>query len=318
MRIQQLFTSFVEKSLERVPLLEIREERVVEGVDGALTNTISQNIFTAFDASLSRHMSAIKGEGLSAISVVSKFARGGDPLLACPVATEHYVSLPHALKAIAKDAIDSGGNAVLEIVEMPAETGVSQKRVVGPEDLLSLEKALKVAEWFGQPEFVPLSGDFDMVVLEPMGSVRRVVIDLYKGSVSIIGDKERFEAPLFGFAEHVRDHPSLRSLLAAARHSQIEAKQEAVLDFREKAEQRILGFDRALRGNELEYHRLHAAMSLVARLRVGLGDDLSGLSEDAQITALDWSAVIERSARNKPQDGGAMLKNMPKGERMRA
>lgn len=317
MKMDQLFTSFVEKSLERVPLLEVRENRPVDGTPGQLTHVVHRNIFTSFDACLSRHMSAIKGEGLSAITVVSKFAEGAEPLRERLIGSHHHRSLPHALRRIAQNALDGGGNAVLEIAEMPREAGSVQKRAIGPEDLIGLEQALKIADWFGRPEFVPLSGDFDMVMMQPLGGTSAVLVDLYRGSVSIPCHSERFEAPLFGFADHVKEHPSLRAFLASVRHAQLDAKQEAVLAFREMAEERILRFDRALRGNALEYHRLHAAMSLVARLRVGLGDDLCGLSEDAQITALDWSAIIEREQKGERRESSPMIHEVRRAERVR-
>ncbi|MEM7239672.1 MAG: hypothetical protein AAF501_17840 [Pseudomonadota bacterium] len=316
--MDQLFTSFVEKSLERVPLLEIRERREIEGVKGEVTHTLFRNIFTSFDASLSQHMSAIKGEGLSAITITTKFSEGGEPLRERLIGTGHFRSLPHGLCKIAKDALGTHGNAALEIAEMPREIGNVQRRAIGPEDLTGLEQALKVADWFGRPEFCPLSGDFDVVMLEPLGGSSPVLIDLYKGSVSIPCGSDRYEAPIFGFADYVKEHPALRAFLASVRHSQIEAKQDAVLAFRAMAEDRIMRFDHALRGNALEYHRLHAAMSLVARLRVGLGDDLSGLSEDAQITALDWSAVIERESRGDRRQSSPLIRDVHRPERMRA
>ena len=80
--------------------------------------------------------------------------------------------------------------------------------------------------------------------------------------------------------------------MARARHALVATKEAAVLEFRAAAENRILNFDRALAGRPLDGHRLDAAVALVARLKAGLGGSLSGLSEDAQITALDWSAAI--------------------------
>ncbi len=80
--------------------------------------------------------------------------------------------------------------------------------------------------------------------------------------------------------------------MARARHALVATKEAAVLEFRAAAENRILSFDRALDGRPLDGHRLDAAIALVERLKVGLGGSLIGLSEDAQITALDWSSAI--------------------------
>ena len=69
---------------------------------------------------------------------------------------------------------------------------------------------------------------------------------------------------------------------------------------------RILAFDRALAGRPLDGHRLDAAVALVERLKAGLGGSLNGLSEDAQITALDWSAAIA-SGNGRAAAGGPII-----------
>ncbi|MEL6479330.1 MAG: hypothetical protein AAFR17_18535, partial [Pseudomonadota bacterium] len=76
----------------------------------------------------------------------------------------------------------------------------------------------------------------------------------------------------------------------------------AIWDFRAAAEERIFGFDKALAGQPLSDYRLTAAETLVTRLRAGLGDNLLGLSEQAQITALGWARLIRRS-----KDAAAMI-----------
>ena len=68
------------------------------------------------------------------------------------------------------------------------------------------------------------------------------------------------------------------------------------LDIREAAEGRIIDFNNALAGRELKGYRLDSARSLVSRLQAGLGDTLLGLSEAAQLTALDWAIEV----RNLP------------------
>jgi len=87
-----------------------------------------------------------------------------------------------------------------------------------------------------------------------------------------------------------------RTYLATLRHMLIAQKEQAVLDFRAAAEQRILQFDRALQGRPLDGFRMDAVVSLVSRLKAGLGTSLIGLSEDARITAFEWAATIERDS----------------------
>jgi len=60
----------------------------------------------------------------------------------------------------------------------------------------------------------------------------------------------------------------------------------------------LVSFDRALAGRPLEGARQEIASGLIARLMAGMGSSLNGLSEDAQLAALDWSAAIG------PEGGG--------------
>ncbi|MEM7505817.1 MAG: hypothetical protein AAF415_03650 [Pseudomonadota bacterium] len=295
MRTDHLFSSFIERSLERVPLLELREDTELEGVSGQLSHVILQNILTEFDACLSRNLAAIRGHGLPAVTVTSRFStEGSGKWVARPA--RHFPSLPHALRQIAQDALEDRATSVLQVCATPNDPDQMQSRTIGPEDVHVLDEALKAAKVFGLPEFVPLSGDFDLVVLDPPGHREgRVTLDLFKGSVSLPMGADIVEAPLYGFRNYIEERPLLRVMLAGLRHQQMDDKNRAVQAFRAMAEDRILRFDRALAGNALEYHRLDAAMSLIARLKAGLGDDLLGLSEDAQITALDWSAAIDRA-----------------------
>lgn len=313
MRTEHLFSSFIERSLERVPLLELREDAVLEGVSGQLSHAIQQNILTEFDACLSRHLAALRGHGLPVVTVTSRFStKRSGKWVARPA--RHFASLPHALRQIAQDALEDQATCVLRICVDPNDPEQTQNRTIGPEDLHVLDEALKAARVFGLPEFVPLSGDFDLVVLDPPGRVEgKVTLDLFKGSVSLPVAGDVVEAPLYGFREYIEERPLLRVMLAGLRHQQMDAKNRAVLAFRAMAEDRILRFDRALAGNALEYHRLDAAMSLIARLKAGLGDDLLGLSEDAQITALDWSAAIDRAeARRSDRQSKRVIPREPR------
>ena len=104
-----------------------------------------------------------------------------------------------------------------------------------------------------------------------------------------------FECPIHGFAEHAASNMLAQGYLARARHALVAAKEAAVQDFRAAAETRILSFDKALGQRAMEGHRLDATVALVERLKSGLGSSLGGLSEDAQITALDWTTSIATS-----------------------
>jgi hypothetical protein len=101
-----------------------------------------------------------------------------------------------------------------------------------------------------------------------------------------------FECPIHGFASHAAGNVLAQGYMARARHALVATKQTAVEEFRAAAEDRILAFDKALGQRPMDGHRLDAAIALVERLKAGLGSNLHGLSEDAQITALDWSMTI--------------------------
>ncbi|MEM8625784.1 MAG: hypothetical protein AAGG47_20030, partial [Pseudomonadota bacterium] len=45
-----------------------------------------------------------------------------------------------------------------------------------------------------------------------------------------------------------------------------------------------------------------AVLSLVARLRAGLGENLAGVSEDARIIALDWADNVENGTDGTMRD----------------
>jgi hypothetical protein len=167
-------------------------------------------------------------------------------------------------------------------------------------DVSALTAALEFCAALGEAEFLELSGDYDLLVVQPASTDHKpVTIDIFRGSLTVhavYGDgKDVFEGPLFDQRRLMLENPVVRSYLAATRHALAAAKEDAVLTFRAAAESRILNFDRALAGKPLDDYRLDAVISLVARLKAGLGENLSGLSEDAQITALDWSASIERA-----------------------
>jgi hypothetical protein len=126
---------------------------------------------------------------------------------------------------------------------------------------------------------------------------------LQNGSVSVPCTNGQtvtpFECPIHGFAGHVAGNVLAQGYLARARQALVAAKEAAVMEFRAAAESRILSYDKVLAnrtaGRLLDGYRLDATTSLVERLKAGLGSGLNGLSEDARITALDWSMEIAAS-----------------------
>lgn len=281
-------------------MLEVTHGERHQGRDFVITQTIQRNVFTEFDRKLSRHLAATRGNGFPAFTVTVEVAERGGAAAPRPLARAHYASVPHALKGIAERAFGQAGRAALTIhYNDPAagDRGAGVARAVGADDIEALNAALGVCRFLGEAEFLTLSGDFDVVIAAPPGELRPLVMHIANGSVSMPCSSGStvtpFECPLHGFAGHVAGSVLAEGYMAQARHALVTAKEAAVVEFREAAERQILNFDRALAGRPLEGHRLESAVALVERLKAGLGPSLNGLSEDARITALDWSVSIE-------------------------
>ena len=299
MSVDKVFKRFVEPSLERIPVLEVSHGERLQGCDYIITQTIQRNVFTDFDRKLSRHLAATRGAGFPAFTVavqVNERGRGGPPRFLTPV---HHASVPHALKGIADRAFAHCGRVDLTVHNNDPGAGdrvAGVRREVSTDDMEVLDAALNICRHLGEAEFLDISGDFDIVIAGPPGELQPIVMHLQNGSISMPCTNGTaitpFECPIHGFAGHAAGNVLAQGYLARARHALVATKEAAVLEFRAAAEDRILAFDRALAGRPLDGHRLDAAIALIERLKAGLGGSLNGLSEDAQITALDWSAAI--------------------------
>jgi hypothetical protein len=299
MSVGGIFKSIVEPSLERISVLEVSHVERHQGRDYVIVQTVQRNVFTEFDRKLSRHLAATRGVGFPAFTVAVHVAERGSGESPRALAPSHHASVPHALKAIADRAFAHGGRADLMVhhndpLAGDRDNGV-QRRVTA-DDLDALEAGLKICRYLGEAEFLTISGDFDIVMAGPPGELRPIIMHLKNGSISMPCSTGTaitpFECPIHGFASHAAENILAQGYLAQARHALVAEKEAAVMEFRAVAEKRILSFDRALDGRPLVGHRLDAANALVERLKAGLGSSLTGLSEDAQITALDWSAEI--------------------------
>lgn len=299
MSVSKVFKTFVERSLERIPVLQVSHVERLQGCDYIVTQTIQRNVFTDFDRKLSRHLAATRGAGFPAFTVavqVNERGRGGPPRFLTPV---HHASVPHALKGIADRAFAHSGR--VELMVQNSNTGAGDRvagmrRELSTDDIEALDAALDICRHLGEAEFLDISGDFDIVIAGPPGELQPIIMHLQNGSISMPCTNGTaitpFECPIHGFAGHAAGNMLAQGYLARARHALVATKEAAVLEFRAAAEDRILAFDRALAGRPLDGHRLDAAIALIERLKAGLGGSLNGLSEDAQITALDWSAAI--------------------------
>jgi len=314
MSVSKVFKTIVEPSLERIPVLEALHIERHHGREYVVNQTINRNVFTEFDRKLSRHLAATRGVGFPLFSVSVHVGERGSAASPRQLAVAHYASVPHALKGIAERAVAHNGRTELRIQHSAAgedESATHVAREIGPETVEAMTVALGVARHLGEAEFLDMSGDFDIVLAAPPGKLRPLVMHLANGSVSMPCQSGEtvtpFECPLHGFAEHAGGNLHAQGYLASARHALVAAKEAAVADFRAAAEARILSFDKALAGRSLGGHRLDAAVSLVERLKAGLGDTLSGLAEDAMITALDWSAEIADGETARARNGAHVI-----------
>ncbi len=99
MSASELFTTFVEPNLERIPVLEVSHVERHQKREYIITQTIQRNVFTDFDRKLSRHLAATRGAGFPAFTVavrVNERGSGGSPRFLTPV---HHASVPHAARA---------------------------------------------------------------------------------------------------------------------------------------------------------------------------------------------------------------------------
>jgi hypothetical protein len=310
MSVTSIFKTFVEPSLERIPALEVSHIERHQGREYVISQKIQRNVFTEFDRKLSRHLAATRGAGFPAFTVSVQVNERGSGAPARFLAPAHHVSVPHALKGIADRAFahcdsdkgkieltvhhdDRGGSATGGGAN---GGGCGVTRLLSADDIDALDSALKICRHLGEAEFLNISGDFDIVIAGPPGDQKPVIMHLQNGSLSMPCSTGStitpFECPIHGFSSHAAGNISAQGYLARARHALVATKEAAVVEFRAAAEDRILSFDKALGRRAMDGHRMDAAIALVERLKAGLGSNLSGLSEDAQITALDWSMEI--------------------------
>jgi hypothetical protein len=164
----------------------------------------------------------------------------------------------------------------------------------------ALEKALNVCARVGPADFLEISGDLDRIVVRPAGSgLDVIVMDLQRCTAavpSVVEGACPSSVSLFDFDSAADAMPGVAAYLARARHAVAAAREAAVRDFREAAEERIMQFDAVLANRPLTGHRLEVASALVTRLKAVLGDALTGLSEAARVTALDWAALMPSGA----------------------
>ena len=313
-----IFTAVIQSDLAQIPLFETLHSERFNGSDYLISQVVVKNIFTDFDRLLSRHLAATRGEGFPHYTAFVRFREQGTLGKWKSFDPTHHASVPHALRQIADRAVSFGRDEGLMLRHVGRTGGGEDegtKVSLEREDVNTLKDALEACETIGEPEFMEISGDFDIVLCRPTAEQRPITMYLRKGSVSIPSDRSAtgtpFECPIAGFRRGIRDDLGAQGYVAAARHALSAVKEAAVSEFRAAAEQQIMAFNGALNGRPLDGHRSDSAVALIARLKSGLGDELRGLGEAARITAMEWSLAVDGAARNPAM-------NMGDGEQRRA
>ena len=299
MQQDNFFEAVVEPSTERLGVFAIVHEIDLDGRTFYVTHKISKIVLTDFDSKLSRYQAAIHGSGLPGATVDTRIRDAESKRSWTPFPARHAPSVPHALAAAAKLAL---GWEKARHVRVGAwkNDGVDLESAesVTVETVETLERALEVCKQVGTIEFLEISGDFKRLLVRPLGSdVEMMVLDLHRGMISLpsMGDSGSmdWQGPLHGFDKAITEEPSAIAYVARARHAVTLAKEDAIYVFRAAAEDRIMRFDKALAGRPLTGYRLECGAALVARLQAGMGQNLLGLDEAAQITALEWAAEVD-------------------------
>ena len=310
MTAQSVFNTVIGPSLEKLPLMELTQAATLNGRNFIVTYSISKNILTDFDRKLSEHLAAVKGAGFPAITLEVRVAEKGSKESWSPAPDEYLKSVLHALKRVAEYALGDREKARLSMISgssrnSPAEV-IGERCDVTPYLVESIGKALDLCGTLGEFEFLNMSASYDHLTVQPVGhDLMPVCVDFQRGTVALPGidrSGNGFECSLYNFTRELAANSQAAGYVARARHNLANAKEDAIFAFRAAAQERIMGFDRALAGRPLDSFRLDAAVTLVSRLKAGLGDNLLGLSEEAQITALEWAASI--NARNWTRENG--------------
>lgn len=298
----RFYESVVEPSTERLALFGIAHDINFDRRNFVVSHKVSKNVLTSFDARLSKYLSAVRGAGLPRGTVETRIRDVTTGRAWTPYPPRYCASIPAAVATAAKLALGSSSQMMVRIgAWISQDGGLDHVRTINQDTVASLEQALAICDSIGTADFLEISGDLDRVLVRPAGSgMEMIVMDLQRGAVAVPGPAEGagtvHQGPLFGFAEAARNTPVVSAYLARARHAVASAKEAAIHDFRDASEARIMQFNQALGNRPLTGYRMEAASSLVARLQAGLGMALLGLNEAAQMTALDWAALMRGEA----------------------
>lgn len=308
--MDSVFEKMIEPGLDSVPVLDVMHSEWRDGVKYRVTQTIARTIYTDFDRKLSDHLAATRGKGYPGFKVLIEVVDLSGKQKTENLRPSYHDSAPHALNGAVKRAFERVGPVELVLQRGDCNPGqvlpVSHRRRIDGEFVELMDQGLGIVSHLGATQFMEIAGEFDLVTITPPGGVDSLVLRLGKGTVLVpsmrAGPTDApFEWPISAFAERASTNVAAQNYLAGVRHAIVTRKEEAILAFRAAAEERIRGFERALAGRPLNGHWRESAIGLIARLRAGLGDRLTGLSDDARGIALDWCAQLAPAAKPGPR-----------------
>lgn len=319
----EFFDSIIDPSTERLGLFGMAHDITFDGSNFVVLHKVSKNVLTEFDKRLSCYLSAVHGRGLPGAAVETRIRDIESGRSWNPYPIRHVNSVPEALALAAKLALGPESQMRVRLgAWMSEDTPLEQERLITTDTVSALEKALSICGLITTPDFLEISGDYDRVLVRPAGSTMDVVVmDLARGTIAVPTTSElsgtAYQGPLYGFDAALRQNAAVANYMSKARHAVALAKEEAILRFREMSEDRIHEFDAAIGGRPLSGFRMTGASTLVARLQAGLGSSLLGLSEAAQITALDWASSVQdaENASSGISDAGDAPR-LPPGPRL--
>ncbi|NIP76482.1 MAG: hypothetical protein GTN90_11080 [Xanthomonadales bacterium] len=306
--VNRFFHDVIEPTVQALPVLRVVHCETHNGQSFEIAQTIQRNVYTAFDQALSRYLAATSGAAFPVftVSVVVSTGAGADD--AHRLVSGFHDSVPHALSELAERAFTRAGPVELSFFRSGLGAGrtpaAAQRRRITRHEIDMTRTALGICRTIGDSEFLDVSGDFGMVVARPPGNLDPIIMQLDKGTVlvpsSTLPGSPAFQWSLFSFFERVATNPAAQSYMAGVSQALMAEREGAIMAFRALAERRILDFHKIVGGRPLQGHWLSAAEGLLARLKAGLGDDLTGLAEDARGIALDLSATIEGLCAGEP------------------
>lgn len=309
---KSVFESVIEPSVERVPVLELAQEVETDGIRLEASYLVERTILTAFDKKLSDHLAAVDGVGFPAITLRVTIHEPESGQVWTPISRKLFPTVPHALKFAGEFALGDREACNLKVYtrvrSQMGGKGVGIVQEITRARMDALGAATEVCELLGEYEYLHVTGNYSTIVIQIADhSLDAIVADLDRGSITVPTTRAgtAFVGPLFDPANRIAQDREAAGYITQVNHKLAVTKEKSIWDFRGAAEERIFGFDKALAGHPLTGYRLTAAETLVKRLRAGLGENLLGLSEQAQITALSWAKLIrtadERRGINVPE-----------------